>query len=222
MEMHPAILKMPREDASDWETPGPRRSRRDRGALSPARQRLATRFVALARSLSKSYRKRWPGHAEDFDGAAMLALVEAAESYEQGHGVRFSTFARYRISGAMRSLQRSIVASRKPVGSDGPAILPGDFGPEAEGGGRLVGISSEPPIGWREEIHDVVERWLRGLPERYAVACRHIYVLGRSQAETARVLGMSQSRLCFIHRQAIDMLCDAWKPRHYGSDGAAA
>ena len=48
-------------------------------------------------------------HRDDFDAAARLALVEAAQAFNPRRGVKFPTFARFRILGAIRDLERYLV-----------------------------------------------------------------------------------------------------------------
>ena len=222
MDRRPMLAINPETRVSDQEAGPEGRTRRKRRALTPPRQRLAMRFVALAKSLSRPYKLRWPTFREEFEGTSMLALVEAAESFDPTRAVRFATFAQYRISGALRTLQSSIIATRKPAIPGGPPILPGDLGRTADGEGHILGIAPDPPVGWHHEAREVVDRWLRGLPARYAAACREIYVHGRTQVEAARVLGLSQSRLSDMHQRALEMLHHSWRPDAHGSDGAAA
>ena len=60
--------------------------------------------MPLARSMAKPYKANWPGVRDDFESAALLALVEAAESFDPpretfdsrhlpgiGSGVRYET-----------------------------------------------------------------------------------------------------------------------------------
>ena len=76
--------------------------------------------------------------------------------------------------------------------------------------GRFVGREPEPPVGHRVESIDAVEAQLRKLPKMHAAALRRIYVEDKTQSQVARELGCSQSRLSFLHREAIAMLNGTW------------
>lgn len=71
---------------------GSRRSR-----LTVEQQELAKSYLPMARSLAKPLKKAWPAEKEEFESAALLALVEAAQSFDPSRNVKFATFARYRI-----------------------------------------------------------------------------------------------------------------------------
>ena len=53
----------------------------------------------MAKSLAKPLKKNWPVEGEEFESAALMALVEAAQSFDPARNVKFATFARYRIWG---------------------------------------------------------------------------------------------------------------------------
>jgi DNA-directed RNA polymerase specialized sigma subunit len=73
-------------------------------------------------------RYAWPGAQDEFESAALLALVEAAQAFDPTRGVKFTTFAHHRISGALRDLKRELysrggrgdVASRRASDFGGP------------------------------------------------------------------------------------------------------
>lgn len=187
----------------------------DRRPLSVFRQDLAARYMPMARSLARPRKRSWPGSADDFDSAAMLALVEAAEAYDATRGVKFSTFARHRILGALRDAQRRLTLKGWKL-EGGQKMRPRlvSLVSTAEQHGRLVSSHlSDPPVGTELEATDEVERWLKKLPKRHAEVCREIYLNGCSQSEAARRVGCSQSRLSYVHREAIAMLNGTWKGR---------
>ncbi len=70
-----------------------------RGPLTAAQQELAERYLPLAKSLAKPLKLAWMSEAAEFDSAACMALVEAAQSFDPSRNVKFATFARYRIRG---------------------------------------------------------------------------------------------------------------------------
>ena len=69
-------------------------SRRDRDAL-------IERFMPLARSLARRYR-RGPEPLEDLEQVASLALLKAVEGFDPARGLAFSSYAVPSISGALK------------------------------------------------------------------------------------------------------------------------
>lgn len=66
-------------------------------------KRLAERHLPLVRSLAMKLKDQMPDHLalEDLLGYGSAGLMEAAERYDPSRGIAFSTFAHYRIRGAM-------------------------------------------------------------------------------------------------------------------------
>jgi RNA polymerase sigma factor (sigma-70 family) len=180
-----------------------------RRPLTTAQQELATRYLPMARRLARPFRESWPSERDEFDSAALLALVEAAQSFDPSRNVRFATFARLRIAGALRDvLRRMAPPGWRNDPSHGPTV--GSLGPHAENHGRVLNAEPDPPVGHELEAVEAVEAWLRKLPTRHAAACRLLYVHGKTQAEAAEALGCSQSRLCYMHRESLAMLDGSW------------
>lgn len=179
-----------------------------RSPLTPDQQKLAERYVPMAKALARPLKAAWPAEWEEFESAALLALVEAAQSFDPSRNVKFATFAHYRIWGALRDVQRALIAPGwRSRPEHAPAVS--SLTQNAEEHGRVLGAEPDPPVGGEFEAADFVENWLRKLPPKHAAACREIYVHGRSQSEAAERLGCSKSRLSHLHKEAIDLLNDA-------------
>ncbi len=197
----------------------PTLTRDGRSPLTVAQQSLAMKYLPLARSLAKPYKLSWPTHRDDFESAACCALVEAAGTFDPERGVKFSTFLHHRVWGALRDVQRSLVAlGWRCDPAHAPLItgLPRD----PEGKGRVLGADTMDPVGQGIEDEEAVEILLRRLPSKHARVCRQVYLHGKSQHEAARDLGCSQSRLSFLHREAMSILNGSWADRVRGGDGA--
>ena len=82
-----------------------------RTPLTEAQKRLALRYIPMAKALAKPLKRSWPMERDELDSAAMLALVQAAKSFDPSRNVKFATFARYRIWGAPRDVQRGLIAA---------------------------------------------------------------------------------------------------------------
>src|SRR5207249_269255 len=81
--------------------------------------------------------------------------------------------------------------------------------------GWVVGKQPAQPVGTDLEAIDIVESRLRRLPRVHALACRMIYVDGKSQEEAAAVLGCSKSYFSRLYRDAVE-----WLSRDYRAPGA--
>ena len=190
-----------------------------RTPLNEAQRDLAARYLPLARSLARPLKRAWPEACDEFESAACLALVEAAEAFEAGRGVRFATFARHRIRGALRDVQRKMVILgwRADV-THAPQIQCLRY--NSEDRGRILGAEPDPPVGTQLEMAEEVEDWLKKLPPKHAAACRELYLNERTQMEAADAIGCSQSRLSYMHREALAMLDGTWYSR-VGADFVA-
>jgi len=74
------------------------------------RDRLVSEYLPLVSSIAGKLKKSLCKHAphEDLVGYGSRGLIEAAERYDAAQGVAFSTFAYYRIRGAMLDGVRSM------------------------------------------------------------------------------------------------------------------
>jgi RNA polymerase sigma factor for flagellar operon FliA len=173
--------------------------------MTPEQQGLALRFIPMAKSLARPLKHAWPLEAEEFESAALLALVEAAQSFDPTRGVKFATFARYRIWGALRDVQREMVTRgwRGDV-ANMPTVT--GLTPDAEERGTVLGATPEPPADREVEAVDWVTGVLRHLPGKHREACRLMYLEGLTQGEVAERMGYSKSRVSYLHSEAMDML----------------
>ena len=183
-----------------------------RKPLTPAQQELAEQYLPLAKNLATRAKRAWPGLKEDFHSAAFLALVEAAESFDPSRGVKFATFAYYRIKGSLFDVRRRVYRRHRHIDMGRtPRIVSLTRGNEEQG--HVLMTEPDPEIGTDLEAIEEVEHMLKGLPRKHAAACRQLYLHGKSQTEAARDLDCSQSRLSFMHHQALEMLNASWKDR---------
>jgi RNA polymerase sigma factor (sigma-70 family) len=182
------------------ETPG----RRARAQLTKEQQALAAKFMPLAISLARSYRKFWVVELEEFMSAASMALVEAAQSYDPNRKVKFATFARFRIVGALQSVLREYYASRHV--RELPNIRTICFVPGMEERGQLMLTTPDAPVNRLLDDVEEVEHWFDKLPSRHAMMCRQLYIEDKSQVQVAQKLGCSKSRVCTIHSESIEIL----------------
>jgi RNA polymerase sigma factor (sigma-70 family) len=179
-----------------------------RPPLTAAQSDLAERYVPLAKSLAKHLKYAFPDFADDIESAALFGLVEAAQSFEAPRGVKFATFARYRIIGALRDALRELVTAGfrdDVVGA--PSV--GSLWPGDEENGRVLLSAPVRPVGQAFDSTDFVEWCLDQLPERHRAACREIYLGGKTQGEAAAALGCSKSRLSYLHKESLEIVNDS-------------
>ena len=186
-----------------------RRHRSNREQLTEAQRELAARFMPLARGMSKSLKMLYPCWRDEFESAACLALVEAARSFDPNRRVRFATFARFRIRGALMDVGRAMVLPGFDDDDDTPGVVP--LTPFNEEHGTVLVATASPRVGDDVDAIDEVEHWLRKLPKRHATICRLYYLYGKTQAEIAEVVGCSQSEITRLHKKSIDLLSEPYK-----------
>jgi RNA polymerase sigma factor (sigma-70 family) len=183
--------------------------------LSPDRQELVESYMGMAQKLMQTHLKQWPWARDDLQSAAYMALVEAAATFDPARGVKFATFARWRIIGAMRDVGRNWVRAQSAAGRLREELECGNLrGHFVDGHGLVLGIEPHPEVGSELERAELIERWARRLPPIYAAAFREIYIRGKTQLEAGRVLGLSQARMSTILRAATAMLLENARGRH--------
>jgi RNA polymerase sigma factor for flagellar operon FliA len=76
---------------------------------TPAQQRLVEDHIPFVRSIARKLREQVPMvEFDDLVGFGMQGLIEAAFRFDDRHGVAFTTFAYYRVRGAMFDGLRSM------------------------------------------------------------------------------------------------------------------
>ena len=204
-----------REKQGDRRYPATCNPNRARQPLTEEQQELATSNLSLARALAGRMRYAWPGAQDEFESAALLALVEAAQAFDPTRGVKFTTFAHHRISGALRDLRRELYSrgGRGDVASRHAGTGFHEFqglGIDSEAHGHLIGAEADEPVGTELENLDTIENWIRQLPRTHSLAFRHIYLDGKTKEETARLVGCSKAYLTRLHQEAITWLHQAY------------
>jgi RNA polymerase sigma factor (sigma-70 family) len=159
----------------------------------------------MAQALARRKQHIWPSLADEFESAANLALVEAASAFDPDRQVRFTTFARRRIQGALRDVQRRarLRGCRSRFRTQ-PGIEPLPETPADEV--RKFGHLEQVPVGHDLEISDELEFYFSRLPAPYANACRELYLHHHSVPEAARAIGCNQVSVHRLHRKALTML----------------
>ncbi len=129
-----------------------------------------------------------------------VGLIEAVERFDHERGVRFSTFATYRIRGrVLNSLRR-----------DHPVEYSLDQESQAELtlAGRLADPSADAALASIEDATLVSQVWgvINALPERERAILQATYVQLRAPQRVAAELKISLSHFYRLHKQAIERL----------------
>ena len=179
-----------------------------RRPLNERQRRLAAKYLPMAKAVAMPLKVSWLTLWDEFESAACMALVEAAEAFEPSRKVHFWAFARARVLGALRDVKRRHALLGYRCDPENAPNVSGTLTPHREG---IHIVPFERPVGHEVEALDEVEWWLRKLPRHHAEACREIYVHDRTQKQAAEALGCSQSRIACMHREAMAMLNGSWK-----------
>ncbi|MHB1558675.1 MAG: sigma-70 family RNA polymerase sigma factor [Isosphaeraceae bacterium] len=142
---------------------------------------------------------------EELEAEALAALVESATAFDPSRGVPFRCFARLRIQGALRTYRQFVFhASWRGAAEERPVFQRLSFTDDLHG--RVLGREPEAPLGHELECREALESAIRLLPRSHSVACRMIYLEGRSREETAAALGVSRGYLSRISADAVNWL----------------
>ncbi len=126
-----------------------------------------------------------------------VGLIEAVERFDHLRGVRFSTFATYRIRGRVLNSLRRVRPVEYSLEQDGQA--------EMALATRLADPASDDALGGVEDaailaqVRDAIE----GLPARERAILRAAYVESRDPRKIAADLRISLSHFYRLHKQAL-------------------
>lgn len=162
--------------------------------------------MELARVMARVQARRYPRWRDDWESAAYLGLVQAAQMFDPTRGVKFDTFARPRIAGSMLDARRGLgPAGWKRIRLQGPAprtkTLDCDV---ADRGASSVGTDLE-----RSDDFDALVRHLYP-GERVVIRLRYFEDL--SQDEIAQRIGCSQANVSHRHTRGLAVLRERLTP----------
>lgn len=178
-----------------------------------SRNALVERYLPLLRgTVRRMYpvcRSSW--EAEDIYQCAALGLISAVESYEEGHGAAFETYASSRMRGAVLDFMRRgslIHIPRSMEGRDMPRLFSLDELSEDGGLDELsldLSPSPEERVIQKEE-RERLERAVRSLPLNEYAVIAGVYFNGRTLESVSRCLGLSRSRAWQLKKSALARL----------------
>jgi RNA polymerase sporulation-specific sigma factor len=129
-----------------------------------------------------------------------IGLIEAVERFDHGRGVRFSTFATYRIRGRVLNALARDRARARVVAADLPAAL--------AAAATLADPASEDALLAVEEAAaaDQMRTMLDALPQRERAILRATFVEARDARRVAAELRISLSHFYRLQKQALARL----------------
>ncbi len=188
-----------------------------------AKQKLAEKHIPLAYKIAAGFSKNWRWLKEDFESEALLALVEAANTFDPVYKVQFVTFATIRIKGALMTFRRKMTQSRLAESQIGEEENAGETKKEwtqTKASSNLNGEEVAEYLYKREIASyttdelgalgalEELKHYIKRLPKKHRVVVSAVYLEGRDVKEVARECKCSINRLRAIHREAVNMLTD--------------
>lgn len=186
--------------------------------LDESRRELAARYVPLAISIARKFSSNWYWLRDEMESAALVALVEAARTFDPGRNVRFPTFLRKRLYGALLDTRRQMCQSamrwddrdmddatdwvRTKTFSNLSAEEVVDFEE------RIIDGSGYGDHAAMHDIQDQLRTEFRHLPSRHREVMDGIYLRNLTFDDLADSLGCSKTRLIAVHRESIDLLIE--------------
>ena len=163
----------------------------DSNAAAPAaKQSLLAQFQPLIESVANHVARSCPDSREDIHQAATLGLLIAIDRLDPAREAGLAAYAPRWVKGEARKAASSSVGYRNTT-----VTLP-DWGLDAAAG-------ADDPDLRRSEVHEIqvaVRAFLATLGPRSRYVIEQVFVVGRTQADVARTLGVSRARINAIIR----------------------
>ena len=189
----------------------PKPGNKQRLPMTLEQQGLAMLYLPMARRLARPFKDAWAPYQDDFESAACLGLVEAAQSYDASKRVKFSTYAGIRIMGELRDAKRDMQLSGWRDSEDPPTVR--HLGHEREVAGRVL-RRAQKPVEKDLDARDTVENWVSKLPKTHSAACRLIYLEDKNQRESRAVLGRCKTRFQILHKESLALLNESFRNKN--------
>lgn len=167
-------------------------------------------------------------YTNDLIQAGIMALLDASEKFKGNKKVKFLTYIHKKIKGSMRDEIRRIKGEKAYMISeiDCPLCTENlDWNcPECKGTGKIkhrnyefVSLSEMDNLASLDNVEEyiiqktenvILKDFVETLPKIYQDIIKYIYWNGMSQMEVSLFLGISDSRVSQLHKEAIKLLKD--------------
>ena len=153
----------------------------------------------------------------DLSSFGVMGLMDAIDKFKPELGYRFETYCPFRIRGAIRDgirvlawlPRRAHLRKSKVI----EKVVPFDFqGAWDHTGGAYAAWHADPLQGSAlenleiEADHEEVVKAMESLPAKERMVVTEYYFKSRLLADIGEDLGVTESRVCQIHRRALNML----------------
>lgn len=139
-----------------------------------------------------------------------LGLIEAVERFDHSRGIRFSTFATYRIRGCVLNALRRLRPREYSLDTErqGDATLAAIL-PDPQTEAALLSIEDDALFA---QVREAIDR----LPERQRAILRATYLEARQPRSVASELRISLSHFYRLHKDAVEGLRRlVWDDMHH-------
>jgi RNA polymerase sigma factor for flagellar operon FliA len=170
--------------------------------------------LKLVRKIACKMKHRLPACVDlgDLVQWGWFGLNDAEKSFDPSRGVKFETFATFRIRGAILDGIRSIDWVPRRVrgrGEEAKSIVSMDRPIDPDVGGESFAANlADPSPGPDAAIGETenFEQMIRCLPGEWRRIMRLYYVEQKTMKEVAREFGISKSRISQLHSQALKII----------------
>ena len=183
--------------------------------LNEAQRVLATKYMPMANTMALAFSRHCKWMADELESVALLALVEAARFYDDSYNVKFSTYAKNGIIGALTNARNKYIQLHRTNtadvdGQDRYATVNNSSNLTQEEYDTYLQtidesrdfFSTDRPFEYREELEHLFKR----LPHRHRSLMQALYFEQKSIDELRKRFRCQSRRLEVMHRESINML----------------